>query len=811
MMKELRIEDFSPMSAAESKVWEIFDIIRNQLPSREYDVLLLILSGYKDGLFSGELLAGSTNIKEGIISSFYTSVTDQQTQYLKIIDCFRPSLGMIEKDTYSAILTKLEEIDKEILLENFSELFDDIIYRLALWQGKLGGEYIQPVELTRFMCGLIHLNEKAKVFNPFAGLASFKINVNKEHKYLGQEINKRTWALGTLRLMANESLINTEYLCDDSILNWPDQSERFDLIITNPPMGVHIGIPTHNKSIENFLIDNSLKSLTEGGKLIALLPQSWLFKNQEQPLKQFLINEDLIETIVSLPGGLLSNTGISSIILVISKSKKMPRKINFVNAHNFVTEDRLSKKRTLNDYKLSGIIHSSQPDSKIFQVVDIDQIRLNKYNLNVTRYFHKEVEGVKLRNLVELVKGQRKSFPNTGIVVRIKDLKNDKLDFLLDISNTEKLELINKPFLRKIDKSCLLLAIKWRSLKPTYFEYQGESIYISNDILALNVNEAVVDKAYLISELNAQYVEDQLDALRMQSSSIPFIKIDDLMELVVKLPTLIEQRAIVDDAYSSKFKYFQREQIVVAQEKSIEQFSEFASLKHTLGTPRQNILDWTDNLIDFFQRKQKQFDLLNKEFEKFYELDILAALSNIKRDINFITDVLEKGENGLILSEYKLQWISLFEINKLISELSDNHYKFKINKSLLSGENLIDKGIYANPILFKTLLDNILSNADKYGFDNKSIGNEVIIESTEIDNLLSIQIRNNGKPFPKNFYKDKFITKYSTTSSNGKGIGGYDINRIAAYFNNPDWVLSLNEDPLYPVKFKFEFSISVID
>ena len=65
------------------------------------------------------------------------------------------------------------------------------------------------------------------------------------------------------------------------------------------------------------------------------------------------------------------------------------------------------------------------------------------------------------------------------------------------------------------------------------------------------------------------------------------------------------------------------------------QFNEFASLKHTLGRPRQNILDWTDNLLHFLNDEPQGFDTLNQSFLDFYETDILTALQEIKRDVNF--------------------------------------------------------------------------------------------------------------------------------------------------------------------------------
>ena len=98
------------------------------------------------------------------------------------------------------------------------------------------------------------------------------------------------------------------------------------------------------------------------------------------------------------------------------------------------------------------------------------------------------------------------------------------------------------------------------------------------------------------------------------------------------------------------------------------------------------------------------------------------------------------------------------------------------------------KGVFINKVLFKILLDNVLTNANKYGFDKNSEENHVEIEAYETEEHLTVIIRNNGKPFPKNFDREKFITKYSTAdNSNGSGLGGYDIDRIARYFKNENW------------------------
>lgn len=818
-MKEIKIKDIMPVKAIEQKIMRMFDILRgNSIGLDDYHIILLFLSLYKDDQISKEFLFGERHIilKETRVLPGKSS-KKTENDYSKIIERFNSSLSNIRKRGFKELIDALFQIDKAILKENFSKIFDFTLYRITQSQGRLGGEFIQPIEITRFICALANLPENSKVFNPFAGLASFSVFLDQVQDYFGQEVNQKTWALGALRIMAYERPGTSHYVCDDSILHWPKEDDKFDLVVANPPYGMRLNqqyreVEPDIRTIEQFLIEKGVNSLNNKGKLIALLPQGFLFRGMhEKRLREQLIEEDLIDTIISLPGGLLKNTGIPLIVLVIDKDKKLPGKVRFIDAKKFV-ESKNSKEKVLNDYGLNSVVHENYNDSEVVRIIDVRQIREFDYNLNVPRYFQKHIEGVKLKDIVEFVRGSRRYIPDKGMMIRIRNLKDDKLDFKLDLSQVEEIDF-RRPNLRMIDESCLILATRWKTLKPTFFEFSGEAIFLNPDILSFKINEQLVDTAYLINELHADYVEEQLASYR-QGTTIPMIRRDDLLEVVIKLPSLEEQRAKVQGIVelSEKISILQQERNALAHGKEVRQFNEFASLKHTLGRPRQNILDWTDNLLHFLSDKPEGFDALNQSFLDFYETDILTVLQEIKRDVNFMTEVLEKGENGFVVEEYDKSIISLADINNLINKISSNGFNFKIKKLLLIGEKLKKRGIQGNKILLKTLIDNLLTNANKYGFPQKATGNEVVFELKEIDDFLSIEVRNNGNPFPRNFDRDKFITKYSTADSkSGSGLGGYDIHRIATEFNNPGWELHLNEDPIYPAKFRFQFPIKLID
>ena len=397
MMKEIK-----PLEAVKSKIWMMFDTLRVEqsiTSDFDYHLVLFLLSAYKDNLISIDLLNENQRLKERLIEQLRNSNNEFYEQYAPIIQSFEPSIQKLSENGLKHLFSVLIEINKQVLTENFPNIFDSVLYRISQSQGRYSGEFIQPVELTRFMCGLADLKKDTKVFNPFAGSASFGVYLPQGYNYFGQELNHKTWALGTLRLMAYSRLDQSNYICDDSILHWPDPTEKFDLIISNPPFGIRLGNQYNGekssyRNVEHLLIDKGLQSLNEEGKLVVLLPKSFLFRGMsEQSLREYLVQEDLIDTIIELPSGILSNIGISLNIVVLSKRKKTPGKVRFVDARKFIiTKD--SRDKVLNDKKLLDYLVGTQNN-------DIYKIQ-NLVNEPTIEYNSKENDDTDIERLVDI-------------------------------------------------------------------------------------------------------------------------------------------------------------------------------------------------------------------------------------------------------------------------------------------------------------------------------------------------------------------------------------------------------------------------
>lgn len=821
----------NPVEFISFKIFGVFDAFRtnpkfnNLLDS--VPVVLLLVSLYKDGVICEKTFNTNFSLSD-LKKLIFESNLNKETKdtYLMICDVLSDSLSKVFSQPLSYLNFHLFQIEKELLSENFPSVINDVIYRISQSQGRYAGEFIQPVELSRFMCGLANLRKNSKVFNPFAGLASFDVYLSKNQDYFGQELNQKTWAIGALRIMAYGKRVNSEYLYEDSILNWPEKANKFDLIISNPPYGVRFGnqyknVDSEFRTIEQFLIEKGVHSLSENGKLIALIPQGFLFRGmQEQRLREFLIENDLIDTIISLPGGLLLNTGIPLTILVINKSKDLKGKVKFVDATHFVTNVD-SRLKVLDDNKLMDFIQSEVLNNSVIRIVDKEQICNNDYNLSVARYFQEHIEGVKLGEIIEPFRGLRGNLPVKGKLLRIRDLKDDNVDFLLDYNAVEEKEL-NRHIIQQIDESCILLAIRWKTLKPTFFEFKGKPIFKSQDIFSAKVDESKVDKAYLINELKSEYVQKQLDSYRL-GATIPFMRKDDLLDIVIKLPSLEEQKAKVSGIIelSSKLKELEAEKENLLKGIKKGETESSTSLSHILGKPLLSIGSSLEIIQSTLSKVYPEWkEILISETKQFYMID---AFESISKNIKYIQELTDENTALVNVSSFNLTEINFL---KFLSEFVKNEKKSLKNNIELKldihediKEQMNSKiFILGNEQKLKIVLINLIDNAKNHAFIDPDMENKINIEilpftrnereaallNYDIDgrkSYIEIKVSNTGKPFPKDFTLEDFVRKnFSVGKNRNRGLGGYEVNEIIKAHNQGKKALNISsskEDQQY--------------
>lgn len=771
-------------------IWNIINIVRGSLPVHDFHVMLFLLSAHNDDV----LVEINTEEYFGDLNFSILNAIKHNSKYNIFLDVYAPIIKKIPQDKLKVLLYYFMQINNSSLNENFAEIFDKLLYRILEIQGKYSGEFFQPLEISRFIINLANLPENASVYNPFAGLASFGTLLNNKQIYYAQENNSSTWALGKLRLIARK-LDDSNFDLEDSIEHW-NNSNKFDLIISNPPFGVKLfGIsrnPYENGiTTENFLIEHGIESINQNGQLICLLPQGFLFRGgRDQRLRKELIDNNLIDTIISLPAGLLKHTGIPACIIIFNKIKK--DKIKLVDASDFISSINARDKR-LDDTKLTTLLKNEKSGNKFVKLVALNEIQKSDYNLSVQRYFVKENDLLGLKLVPEIgenLMGSRVSKNEFGKLVRIRNLKDDVIDCKLDTKNIE-IEEIRLVGSRKINESCLLLATKWKTLKPTFFKFEDDPIFINNDIIALRIDEDKVVIHYLINELHKEYVKDQINSYRTSSIS-PLIRKEDLFNIRINLPSIDEQNEQYN-LTANRFMISKVEELnSVYNAQLINVNDENSFLRHQIAGSLKSVRGSFKFIRKIIEEKIRPDlpGLYELKADDKLESTLLTYLDNLERDLTSINKSVNRAGDKIDLMDLHIENFDLLlfikEYKKGLEIRSKNFYTVSLD---LDENAIFEFGISAIHIegdkdLLRKMLDNIIENAEKhaflYGINNDNENKIEINMNYDLEDFtVQVNISNTGKPLSQNITHESYTRKGSTTGTNaGDGTGGWFINEV---------------------------------
>ena len=807
-MKEIKLKDINPLEDIKQKLRVAHDhshLLANNSDSMYLLLYLLILKkdGYLKGLGKESKALVVDLIKERIDKCLSDDIPIKRSMHTNLSDYFYN----VKDDGLYNIIELFDSFDKVIFNAHFSEIFDDLLYRMATTQGPYAGEFIQPFELTRFLNYLIGEKNGQSVYNPFAGLASFNVLLPNSTEYYGQEINKKIWSIGAMRICAYGNDGNSMFMPEDSINNWNPLNKLFDVIIANPPFKNNTD---QLDSIESFIIKNSLKNLKDDGKLILVVPNGFLFRaNKDKLTRQQLIEDDLLEAVFSFPGGLLFNTAIPFSVIVLNKAKKNKGIVKFIDAKGFVglTSRKVPK---IQDYALFSIYNQNK-ESEFIKDITYNEIDVQDYSLNANRYFIKKFDGIQLNSFLSTSKSS-KSFDNSlGIEVKIGDLKSDIINYSLDAKNINVVELQKN--CNKIENSCLLISSKGKNLKPTFFSYRNVPIFITNDVFAFYVNEKLIRIDYLIIQLSSDYFTEQLESIQ-SGSTIQFIKREDFLKLLIKLPSLEEQSNIVANFNSeykrSKIREFGLEQEI---EKTKQQQKEDLSIKkHNIMQHLNNVKSAADLLFKTAQKNQGTINLDNviDERNNIKTGDIFKEMINSISNVLFYVDNLTNDFTFNKSEEVDLRELIEKSITKVKGNVTDKYkIDFSVDKAsfivpafdLPEGIDEVAPIVEFSSIDFYELFNNVLENAVKHGFtETTRIYTFRIRLTADLGNgSLIVTFSNNGNPFPLGMAERYALKGEKAGKTANKGIGSWKVNQVAKHFKSEIKVYDFLEEE-FPVK-----------
>lgn len=313
---------------------------------------------------------------------------------------------------------------KEISENAFGNLFEYLLLSFTEYRGYSGGEAYTPRGIVNLMVNIIKPKSGEAVYDPVCGSGGFLLSAwdyvrthgEGELSYVsGRDITKVNSCITRLNLIVHD--VDKHFIYHGDSLRGAG-SDRFDVIMANPPFSMSFesysrslgensevykfGIPPRNRADYAF-IQHALYHLKRDGRAAIIVAPGVLFSGGVQgDIRQRLVEENYVESVIALPANIFSNTGIAANILILKQGRK-DSDILFIDASN---EFKSTRQGRVIDAKSSGKIvalyNTRQAEEGLAFLATIDEVVENEFNLEVSRFVKKAPKQYKpLPELIE--------------------------------------------------------------------------------------------------------------------------------------------------------------------------------------------------------------------------------------------------------------------------------------------------------------------------------------------------------------------------------------------------------------------------
>ena len=323
----------------------------------------------------------------------------------------------------SAVLKGVAELNFGNFEHNQIDLFGDayefLISNYAANAGKSGGEFFTPQHVSKLIAKLAMHGQSSinKIYDPAAGSGSLLLQAKKQFDehiiqdgFFGQEINHTTYNLARMNMfLHNINYDKFEIALGDTLLapQFGD-GKPFDAIVSNPPYSINwigsddptlinderfapAGVLAPKSKADFAFILHALNYLSARGRAaIVTFPGIFYRGGAEQKIRKYLVENNYVETVISLAPNLFFGTSIAVNILVLAKNKK-DHNVQFIDASKLFKKE--TNNNVLTDDHIAQIIQTFADKSETahFSInVSDSQIAENDFNLSVSSYVEAE-------------------------------------------------------------------------------------------------------------------------------------------------------------------------------------------------------------------------------------------------------------------------------------------------------------------------------------------------------------------------------------------------------------------------------------
>lgn len=342
-------------------------------------------------------------------------------------------------------------------IDLFGDAYEFLISNYAANAGKSGGEYFTPQNVSKLIAQLaLHGQESVnKIYDPACGSGSLLLQAKKhfdahivEEGFFGQELNHTTYNLARMNMfLHNINYDKFNIQLGDTLIDPHFGSDKpFDAIVSNPPYSVRwkgsddptlinddrfapAGILAPKSKADFAFVLHTLSYLSGKGRAaIVCFPGIFYRGGAEQKIRQYLVDNNYVEAVISLAPNLFFGTTISVNILVLAKNKTSTDTL-FIDASGEEFFKKATNNNVMLDEHIAKIVNmfANKEDSQhVAKSVSRETIAHHDYNLSVSTY-------VEARDTSEFIDIIELNEEIKSVVAKIDKLRGDIDEIVADI------------------------------------------------------------------------------------------------------------------------------------------------------------------------------------------------------------------------------------------------------------------------------------------------------------------------------------------------------------------------------------------
>lgn len=301
-------------------------------------------------------------------------------------------------------------------LDIIGNAYEFLIKNFAADSGRKAGEFYTPPEVSTLMAQIMEPQEGDEICDPTCGSGSLLMKCgrlikrkfqSKKYALYGQEAIGSTWALAKMNMFLhgedNHRIEWGDTIRNPKLLNSEDSLKHFDIVVANPPFSLEKwghgtaesdkfsrfrrGIPPKTKGDYAFILHMIETMKPQTGRMAVVAPHGVLFRGSaEGKIRQKLVDEGLLDTVIGLPEKLFYGTGIPAAILIFKK-KKDDKNVLFIDAsREYISGKNQNQLSGDNILKIVDTYKARQSVDKYAYLATREELAENDYNLNIPRY-----------------------------------------------------------------------------------------------------------------------------------------------------------------------------------------------------------------------------------------------------------------------------------------------------------------------------------------------------------------------------------------------------------------------------------------